>query len=406
MLAIGALLICGQRLGAPDHHHGVMLGAAAGMLFGVSDVAIKALTGLDGVVAILVSPWLRVAIARLGRRLLRLGPRPAGRRGRPGHRRDLDRRQRLLHPRRHPRLRRPDAGRHARHRGPGPRLRAGRRRRARDAAADARGRSERPASPELRRAPAARRRPAQGRPTSARGRSPPGPRGARPAATRRARGAWREKISSRSRSPHATVAGQTGGWTVHGRHAPQQVGQNAGASRHARAHCARPPRESATAARADMRDNVRGAAPVARERRGDRFDGRAIARVVASTATRVRGLAPGEEADRRDRAADARGPTPRARARSRRPSSCPPVRQSSPSSPANAATASREASTVRGAGRRLAEAGQVDRHDLTARARATVRPAATPPCSSRGRERGSAAVPNRCGRGRDGIGAR
>ena len=63
MLALGALLICGPRVGAPDHHHGVMLGAAAGLLFGVSDVAIKALTGLDGVLAILVSPWLFVAIA-------------------------------------------------------------------------------------------------------------------------------------------------------------------------------------------------------------------------------------------------------------------------------------------------------------------------------------------------------
>ena len=45
MLAIGFLLISGPSLGAPDHHHGVMLGAAAGTLFGVSDVAIKALTG-------------------------------------------------------------------------------------------------------------------------------------------------------------------------------------------------------------------------------------------------------------------------------------------------------------------------------------------------------------------------
>lgn len=62
MLAIGTLLITGPRLGAPDHHHGIMLGAAAGVLFGVSDVAIKALTGLDGVMAILVSPWLFVAI--------------------------------------------------------------------------------------------------------------------------------------------------------------------------------------------------------------------------------------------------------------------------------------------------------------------------------------------------------
>jgi drug/metabolite transporter (DMT)-like permease len=62
MLAIGALLITGPRFGAPDHHHGVMLGGAAGVLFGVSDVAIKALTGLDGVMGILVSPWLFVAI--------------------------------------------------------------------------------------------------------------------------------------------------------------------------------------------------------------------------------------------------------------------------------------------------------------------------------------------------------
>ena len=61
MLAIGALLISGPRMGAPDHHHGIMLGAAAGTLFGVSDVAIKALTGLDGPLAILLSPWLGVA---------------------------------------------------------------------------------------------------------------------------------------------------------------------------------------------------------------------------------------------------------------------------------------------------------------------------------------------------------
>jgi drug/metabolite transporter (DMT)-like permease len=64
MLAIGALLISGPRFGAPDHHHGVMLGGAAGVLFGVSDVAIKALTGLlgDGLLGIILSPWLFVAI--------------------------------------------------------------------------------------------------------------------------------------------------------------------------------------------------------------------------------------------------------------------------------------------------------------------------------------------------------
>ena len=62
MLAVGFLLISGKKLGAPDHHHGVLLGAAAGILFGVSDVAIKALTGLDGLMAVLVSPWLAVTI--------------------------------------------------------------------------------------------------------------------------------------------------------------------------------------------------------------------------------------------------------------------------------------------------------------------------------------------------------
>jgi drug/metabolite transporter (DMT)-like permease len=61
MLVIGALLISGPKLGAPDHHHGVMLGAAAGTLFGVSDVAIKALTGLGGIGDVLISPWLAIA---------------------------------------------------------------------------------------------------------------------------------------------------------------------------------------------------------------------------------------------------------------------------------------------------------------------------------------------------------
>ena len=46
MLALGALLIAAPRLGAPAHHHGAVLGAAAGTLFGVSDVALKALTGV------------------------------------------------------------------------------------------------------------------------------------------------------------------------------------------------------------------------------------------------------------------------------------------------------------------------------------------------------------------------
>ena len=62
LLVIGALLISGPRLGAPVHHHGIMLGAAAGVLFGVSDVAIKALTGLGGIAEIAFSPWLMFAL--------------------------------------------------------------------------------------------------------------------------------------------------------------------------------------------------------------------------------------------------------------------------------------------------------------------------------------------------------
>jgi drug/metabolite transporter (DMT)-like permease len=62
MLVIGALLISGPRIGAPDHHHGIMLGAAAGVLFGVSDVAIKALTGAGGILDVVGSPWLAVTI--------------------------------------------------------------------------------------------------------------------------------------------------------------------------------------------------------------------------------------------------------------------------------------------------------------------------------------------------------
>ena len=39
------LLLLSHRVERVRHRHGVLLGAAAGILFGVSDVAIKALTG-------------------------------------------------------------------------------------------------------------------------------------------------------------------------------------------------------------------------------------------------------------------------------------------------------------------------------------------------------------------------
>jgi drug/metabolite transporter (DMT)-like permease len=63
MLALGTLLVAAPRLGTPSHHHGAVLGAASGVLFGVSDVAVKALTGIagGGPAAIAASPWLPVA---------------------------------------------------------------------------------------------------------------------------------------------------------------------------------------------------------------------------------------------------------------------------------------------------------------------------------------------------------
>lgn len=64
LLGMGGLLLLGPRTGAPAQHHGVMLAASTGILFGVCNVAVKALTevvGIDGIVGLL-SPWLLVAI--------------------------------------------------------------------------------------------------------------------------------------------------------------------------------------------------------------------------------------------------------------------------------------------------------------------------------------------------------
>ncbi len=65
LVAAGMLLIMGPRIGAPREHHGYMLGAAAGILFGVSDVAIKAISGLIGTsgAAGLLTPWLLLTVA-------------------------------------------------------------------------------------------------------------------------------------------------------------------------------------------------------------------------------------------------------------------------------------------------------------------------------------------------------
>jgi drug/metabolite transporter (DMT)-like permease len=63
LLALGTFLVLSKKLGSHEHH-GVMLGVAAGILFGVSDVAIKALTtsvGDEGVLGML-SPWLLTCV--------------------------------------------------------------------------------------------------------------------------------------------------------------------------------------------------------------------------------------------------------------------------------------------------------------------------------------------------------
>jgi hypothetical protein len=65
LFGLGGLLILGPRAGAPAEHHGVMLAAAAGVLFGVCNIAVKALSGMvaDSGLLGLLSPWLLVAAA-------------------------------------------------------------------------------------------------------------------------------------------------------------------------------------------------------------------------------------------------------------------------------------------------------------------------------------------------------
>ena len=61
LLAVGGFIVWSPSVRAHEHH-GVFLGAAAGIMFGVSDIAIKALTGAGGVSGIIASPWLAVTI--------------------------------------------------------------------------------------------------------------------------------------------------------------------------------------------------------------------------------------------------------------------------------------------------------------------------------------------------------
>jgi drug/metabolite transporter (DMT)-like permease len=63
MVFLGALLLITHTMQEHHHHRGLMLGAAAGILFGVSDISIKALTGVvPGDFLAIVSPWTLVAV--------------------------------------------------------------------------------------------------------------------------------------------------------------------------------------------------------------------------------------------------------------------------------------------------------------------------------------------------------
>jgi drug/metabolite transporter (DMT)-like permease len=65
LCGVGAGLIAGPSAGAPRQHHGTMLGAATGILFGVSDVSLKALTGIVGAhgpLGVITSPWLAITL--------------------------------------------------------------------------------------------------------------------------------------------------------------------------------------------------------------------------------------------------------------------------------------------------------------------------------------------------------
>ena len=66
LFGLGALFIMGPRLGGRAEHHGIMLAAAAGLMFGVGNIGVKALTGIaadGGVLGLLLSPWSFVTIA-------------------------------------------------------------------------------------------------------------------------------------------------------------------------------------------------------------------------------------------------------------------------------------------------------------------------------------------------------
>jgi drug/metabolite transporter (DMT)-like permease len=59
---LGAACALAYRVERLSEHEGVLLGATAGLLFGLSDVSIKAVTGHSGGLMAVVSPWALTAL--------------------------------------------------------------------------------------------------------------------------------------------------------------------------------------------------------------------------------------------------------------------------------------------------------------------------------------------------------
>ena len=65
LAAIGVALIVSCNTGRTKSHQGVLLGLAAGLIFTMTHVAVKALTGQadSGITSVLLSPYLLMAVA-------------------------------------------------------------------------------------------------------------------------------------------------------------------------------------------------------------------------------------------------------------------------------------------------------------------------------------------------------
>ena len=144
--ASAALLIMGPRVGVRAEHHGVMLAAAAGILFGVCNVGVKALTGIAGTEGMLaLAAHALDATSRSPARSPRSTPRPARCRTARRSRSSPSPAPRRTSPA-SPAASSSSATRcpaPPRHRRPGPRLRPGHRRLGADARSGPRGRTAR-----------------------------------------------------------------------------------------------------------------------------------------------------------------------------------------------------------------------------------------------------------------------